>query len=284
MKHSVRIPALLAVLLLCAPVPATAGDMKMELKADGSNPRIWQTRFGAYGYQNKSIIPEPDGIRFYLPARVEGITQTGVYSFFAMAGDCEATLTYQFIKVQPPKTGYGCGMGLAFDLPDGRGRGDIQRVNRVGDKSGYLLHTEGIGLKETEDRFIPTTATWGRLGLRRTKNELIFLAADEGAELEEIERRPFTEETIRAVRLFADPGGSPTSVDVRFKSVEMRAEEITGGVAERDVATSAWWWLLLLIPAAGVAVVLFWLWRTFWRKAEDEEPVVPRPKPRLKKA
>jgi hypothetical protein len=271
MKHLLLLAALLAVLLIRAPAPVAAGDMKMELKLDGSNPRLLATKFDSYGYLNNSIRPEKDGFRLILPARVEGVTQTGVYSYFAVAGDCEVTLTYQFINVQTPKTGYGCGMGLAFDLPDGHGRGDLQRVNRVGGESGYLVHTEVTGDKAAEDRFIPTKATWGRLGLRRTKRELIFLAADEGAEFQEIDRRPFTEETVRAVRMFADPGGSPTAVEVRFKLVEIHADEITGGVADRDMTTSGWWWLLLLIPGAGVAGLLFFLWRMRWRQSEDDD-------------
>ena len=178
MKHLFLLAPMLGVLFLAT--PAAAGDMKMELKLDGSNPRLLPTKFDSYGYLHNSIRPEKDGFRLILPARVEGITPTGLYSLFALSGDCEVTLTYQFLKVQFPKTGYGCGMGLAFDLPDGHGRGDIQRVNRVGDASGYLVHTEVSGQKAAEDHFIPTKATWGRLGLRRMKKELIFLAADEG--------------------------------------------------------------------------------------------------------
>jgi hypothetical protein len=265
------LPVALAVLLIRTPAPATAGDRKMELKLDGSNPRLLATKFDAYGYLNNSIRPEKDGLRLILPARGEGVTQTGVYSYFAVAGDCEVIVTYQFINVPFPKAGYGCGLGLALDLAAGRGRGDIQRVNRVGDASGYLVHAEVSGQPPAADRFLPTLAAWGRLGLRRVNKELIFLAADEGAELQEIERRPFAAETIRAVRLFADAGGSPTAVEVRFKLLEIHADEITGGVTERDAATSAWWWLLLLIPGAAVAGGLFWLWRR--RHAADQDEV-----------
>jgi hypothetical protein len=282
MKHLLFPPALLAACLLAPAV--TAGDMKMELKLDGSNPRLLPTKFDSYGYLNNSIRPEKDGLRILLPGRVEGVTQTGIYSLFAVAGDCEVTLTYQFLKLPSPKSGYGCGMGLALDLPSGHGRGDIQRVNRVNDESGYLVHTEVSGLSAPGDRFISTEATWGRLGLRRINKELIFLAADEGTELKEIERRPFTEETIRAVRLFADAGGSQAAVEVRFKLIDIRAEEIAGGVTARDSATSPWWWLFLLIPVAGVAGGLFWLWRMFRRPSEDDEEAAPRSRPRLKKA
>jgi hypothetical protein len=280
---------LAGMIALMVSAPAPADEAKAVLRLDGSNPKALQTKFGIYGFRSKqAIFMETDGYRFYLPAQ-EKIPQTGVYTYFALSGDCEVIASYELLKIETPKAGYGASVGMAFDIAAGKDRGDIQRVDRVGGESGYAIHSSfggGKGQKKDEDRFVAAKSKRGQMGLRRVKDELIFLAAEDGGELREIDRMPFTEETIRAVRFFADPGGSPTVVDVRVRQIEMRAEEITGGVTEKDASLSPWWWLLLLIPlSAAAAGGGFWFWWSRRQKADADEPETPAPrKVRLKKA
>ncbi len=222
-------------------------------------------RFATYGYRpRQAILLETGGLRFRLPGGVSGVAQTGLYSLFALAGDCEVTLTYELLNVPTPRMGYGSGVGLAFDIEGGAGRGAIQRVFRTGDGSGCVLQTtpgESISEMREVDRFEPTASGRGRIGLRRVKNELIFLSADAPPDpLKEIDRRTFSDRTIRTVRLFADPGGSPTAVDVRVRQIEIRAEEIAAGVPQSEPRQWTWAWLWAVVPAAGGALVL-WKWR-----------------------
>jgi hypothetical protein len=261
MKRAIGLPTAAVVLLLTS--VAGAGEMKATLKVDGSNPQVLQIRFSNYGYRARpAVFPEQDGVRFWLPAGVAGVPQTGLYSYFALAGDCEVTLTYELLNLPRPRSGYGSGVGLAFDGGDGVGRGSIQRVVRTSGESGYVLQSSvagSLGKPSEEERFVPATAKRGQIGLRRIKKELIFLVSDSPTgPPEEVDRLPFTDQTIRVVRVFADPGGSPTAVDVRVRQMEVRAEEITGGIPERDQQTSRWWWLLALVPTAGVPLVWFW--------------------------
>jgi hypothetical protein len=270
MKPSTKYSALTAVLVALAPSSSLAGEMNAALKIDLSNAQSLPTKFERYGSPNRDAIgAESDGLRIWLPERVEGLGQTGLYSYFALAGDCEVIIAYELLNVKPPQTGYGCGVGLAFDLASGGGRGDIQRVIRVGKESGFALHSDVAAKKKDADAFLPSTATRGRIGLRRVKKELIFLAADEADDLREIKRLPFTDATIRTVRLFADQGGSPTTVDVLIRHVEIRADEIAGGVAKHDVRTSAWWWLLTLIPLGGG--LLLWQSRKRRQRLADDD-------------
>jgi hypothetical protein len=175
------------------------------------------------------------------------------------------------LTVQTPKTGYGSGLGLALDLEEEGNWGSIQRVHKLPDGNGYILQTKltaANGQMHEEYHFEPREARWGRIGLRREKKELVFLAADNTAEpLVEIKRLPFTDRTIRVVRFFADPGGSPTALDVRVRDVSVRAEEITGGVPERDRQGSSWWWLWGLPVVGGVG---FWYWRVRRRSADSD--------------
>jgi hypothetical protein len=284
MMRMARVTALGTVLFIFASSLGTAGEMKMEMKIDATNPRAVKDRFSYYGYNPpKSIILETDGLRFLLPggkAEKDQPAQTGVYSYFRLAGDCEVILTYQLLpNMELPTKGYGSGVGLALDVDGGVGkkwRADIQRVNRVGGKSGYAMHSDDVakqkaGIKPPPDPYTPTSAEWGRMGLRRIKKEIYFLAGEQNDELKEIEHLPFTDETIQVVRLFADPGGSPTWVDARVLRVEIRAEEITGGVAERDVPISPLWWLLLVIPVAGMGTGLTLMFWRFRRRRVEED-------------
>jgi hypothetical protein len=65
---------------------------------------------------------------------------------------------------------------------------------------------------------------------------------------------------VRALRLFADAGGSPTAVDVRVRRLEVRAEEIAGGVPQLEGASSVVWWPWVVCAAVGGLAL--WLWRT----------------------
>ena len=142
-----------------------------------------RTLFGAYGYRvGQTISREAGGLRLTLPAGVPGVNQTGIYSYFVLAGDCEASCTYDLVKLQPPSKGYGCSVGLAFDAGDEIGRGVIQRIHKPPEGSGYALTCTLIGAggkAKNENRFVATKAKRGRIGLRRVEKELIFLASDD---------------------------------------------------------------------------------------------------------
>lgn len=265
MNTSLRLAAMAALLL--AP-RITASEMRDKVHVDVTNLRLLRTRFATYGYQpRQTILLETAGLHFRLPSG--GVPQTGLYSYFALAGDCEATLTYELLNVPSPRGGYGSGVGLAFDAGERLGRGVIQRLTRPGERSGCVLQTtpgEFGGEMKKVDRFLPAASTRGRIGLRRVKDTLIFLRADAPTDpLTEFDRLPFTDRPIRAVRVFADPGGSPTALDVRVSQIEIRAEEIGAGNLRSEDRPGVRRWLWLAIPAASGAFG-YWFWRTRRRR------------------
>jgi hypothetical protein len=284
MKTSIRLKVLAVFLLSLLPAVGRAGPMRAELKLAQPKGKSLRNLFEVYGYQpRRTINADAMGLRFWLPAGIKNATQTGIYSHFALAGDCEVVFTYEILKLQDPEGGYGSGIGLAFDVVADGGRAMIQRVHKKGDGSGYLLSS---GLKprgkelEEEYKFVASTVQYGRMGMRRIKKELVFLAADTpGGELQEIGRMPFTDRTLSAIRLFADPGGSPTAIDVRVGQIDVRAEEITGGVPVVGPKKPTKWWLWLVVPVAGLGLYGVW----WWRKTDAGEPPTQR-KPMLKKA
>jgi hypothetical protein len=238
--------------------------MKDTVSVDADNPTVLRTVFGTYGYlPRQSILMAAGGVRFRLPAGVNKVPQTGIYSLFTLARDCEVTCKFELMNLPGPKTGYGCGLGLGLDLGEDDGRGTIQRMLRPKDTHVFILQTNIYGAHdkhEEVEKTAPAKGKRGWIGLRRVKKELIFLAADDWTgPPTEIERLPFGDRAIQAVRFYADSGGSPTAVDVRFLEIIIRADEITGAVPKSEQASSRWWlWLLLGVSVSGLG----WLrWR-----------------------
>ncbi len=279
-----------AVLLLAVLPPAGgAAEMKDVLTVEVSKPAAYRTRFGMYGHMPQSHIGTEQfaGLRFRLPGGVPEITQTGIYSYFELSGDCEVILTYELLNVAPPRGGYGSGLGLAFDAGEGVGRGAIQRFLRAGEGEGYLLQAvpEGSRGEVTAlERFVLATAKRGRMGLRREGKELVFLAADgPNAALEEVDRVPFSTGTIRAVRVFADTGGSPTALDVRVRDLQVRAEQIAAGAPPRQ-GTSVWSRVGAVLGAVAGVGLLGWGWHICRRRSDDEAASPPKRRRLIKRA
>src|SRR5580700_3023856 len=110
-----------AALAVLALLPALGAAEPQELDTTVS-PKAYDTHFARYGYSpGKAIVREPRGFRFQLPAREKGVGQTGVYSYFALAGDFEVSATFELIDAMPPLSGYGVTCGIAVDTegPDG---------------------------------------------------------------------------------------------------------------------------------------------------------------------
>jgi hypothetical protein len=238
---------------------AGAGEMKQELKIE---PRTLLSMFSTYGYQNqRTIWAETQGLHFALPGGVAKMPQTGVYSTFALAGDCEVSFVYDLLDFPQPKEGYGACVSLALDAGDDANKAVNQRVHKTHEGNGITssVFSETDGQVQEQMHFSKTAAKRGRIGIRRIGKEVIFLSADDPvAPLEEIDRRPFPEATIRVVRFFVDPGGAPIPIDVRIRSVEMRAEEITAGKPRIDPEKTSHWWLWLFPPVAGLLLLRLW--------------------------
>jgi hypothetical protein len=121
------------------------------------------------------------------------------------------------------------------------------------------VFSEAEGQSQEQMHFFKTAAKRGRIGIRRTEKEVIFLSADDPvAPLQEIDRQPFPQIAIRVVRFFVDPGGAPIPIDARIRSVEMRAEEITAGKPRIDPEKTSHWWLWLFPPVAGLLLLRLW--------------------------
>jgi len=261
----------------CAAPAAPAADLKDELDC-GANPKLYDTHFARYGYLPlKSILREKNSlkdVRISLrPTGSKAIEQTGMYAYFAVAGDFEVSATYEVISIPRPQKGYGAQCGIAVDCERTGDTLSLSWVDKPGKGVGYLV-TRGWKAEGPPDykdiTHVPTSAKKGRLIIRRERAELICLAADGSAEPRELTRVDFTDTTMRPLRLYAEPGQSPTVVDARIGNVVVRAEEITGGVPKREEEGGIGWWIVLgavLVVGLGL-LVYFRKPEALWGAAE----------------
>ena len=261
-------PLLIAVTLVC-PV-GRAGEMTALLDC-AADDKLLDTRFVRFGPgAKKGILRDGLGVRFKLPPSKDS-GHTGIYSYVSLAGDFEITAKFSWAGIRMPKAGYGASAGLTVDTDGPAGSVSLARANRpvTGGCFALIRGKPGkTGNMVYENSQEPTKAPTGRFCLRREKNELICLAAEgEKDDLRELKRFPFTDATVKQVRVFADPAGSDDELDARVFELRVMAEEITVGVPERDKPQSWGWWPYLI--GACVVVGGFVVWRR--RRARDEE-------------
>ena len=224
--------------------------------------RELKLKFGMYGFNPKETLAlEGANLHIKLPAGVPNVTQTAIYSKFVLSGECDASCTYELLNF-PVKTGYGSMVGMAFDAPQEGAWGGIERVTRPRTGDCYFVMTMlpgADGKMKTQTGLFPTKVVKGKLGLRREGSDLIFMAADSPtAELAEVHRFPFSDETIRSVRFFGDPGGSPTALEARLGNLSIRAEEMTAGITKMEPQGFPWGWLVV---GGAIALAILLVWR-----------------------
>jgi hypothetical protein len=230
--------------------------MKAELDA-GKEPKLYDTHFARYGPgAAKWIAREPTGLRFKVPA--SKAEQLGLYAYFALAGDFEVSVAYQLVSMPPPQSGFGPEVGIAVDAEAAGIKLTLTRAIKPEGGSGLKVNREkGGNFKELA--FQPTAAKAGVLVMRREKGEIVCLASEKpGADAAEVGRFPFTDATVRKVRLFADSGGSPTPIDARFFDFKVRAEEISGGIVQHELTGGLGWWIVAgVVGALVVGIVVY---------------------------
>ncbi len=238
-----------------------ADDAKKAVLDTVADERLLDTRFVRFGpVPKKAIVREGRAIRFHLPP-LKDPGHSGLYSYVALAGDFEITASYTWAGVPVPKVGYGASCGIAVDTKGPAGSVALARATLPAQSAGYIVTraVQGPSGMTYDTTHTPTKAMSGRLALRREKKELVCLAGDgDKSDLVELCRLPFTDATVREVRIYADPGGSETGLDARIFNFRVVAEEITGGIPERDKYRGLGWWPWIAAVVLGGGAWLGW--------------------------
>ncbi len=264
----------LLLLLAVAGLAADETDLAYQDFRGGRFPRPLFTKVGRD--PDRLVRTEVGGLRITLPAGPKAWPQTGFSPRFPVSGEFDVIVSYEILNLETPKNGYGSGVMLWVLSSDNQGAA-ITRSHRVQEGNVYSLDRASpneSGKLHHDVRFLPTSAQSGRLRLRRTGETLHYLAA-EGAdgEFSELRQEPFSSADLKAVLIAADPGGSPTALDVLIPDVRFRGEE--------RKARSGWIWLaglgalaLLGSAVAAVGAVRWWKRR---RRSAASRPGPGRP-------
>lgn len=266
-------PILYLVLVLCVGLSAGSGrawpDPAAQKKSIDlvATPKALSTHFSRYGFQPlRTIHKDWGGVRIQLPETEKKTEQTGIYSYFAMSGDFEVTAGFELFDMPPVGKGYGSSVGIGVDTdPPENLKLSLHRGNYPKRGEGFWVtlanekDEKNEGKKEIDTKFFLGSGETGKLTIRREKEEIICLIAEDYKQKEkELYRLPFPARPIRVVRAFADNGGIPAELDARIVGIKLTADQMTGGIPDPDGPGYGWiLWTLGLLVLGGLLFVFF---------------------------
>jgi hypothetical protein len=254
------------VLLLLA-AAGLAGDLPADFYQNFRGGRYQDALFQKVGGDpERQVCPEAEGLRLRLPAGEQAWPPAGILPRFGLHGDFAITLSYEVLTLEPPKSGYGSGVVIWVLSGDERqGTAAIARSCRVREGSVYVLDRalpQADGQLHHDEDFVPTASPFGKLRLQRTGDTLHYLAAEGKAdEFRELRQEPFGTADVTVVRLIADPGGSPTTLDVRIPDVRFRTEALPLWGTDQQARRWPAWLVALGVLGTATAAICALRWR-----------------------
>ena len=175
---------------------------------------------------------EAVGARVTLPGGQGQMQTTGLATLFQVHGDFEITLSYEVLKADRPKTGYGVGVSIyaAIDTDTSDAVSLARRVVPRGEAvfmSDRMTPDEGQAKHKIATR--PSTASAGKLRLHRAGSKLRFLVTEENRpEFDTVDEVEFGTADVRWLQIAGDAGGSESGLDLRLLDLSVAAEDLPG--------------------------------------------------------
>ena len=223
----------------------------------------WLKMDGAPGTA-KLVQPDERGLRFTIPNGLgEG---PAVATKFAIRGDFEITATFEVLSKLRPDVGYGMGADMVIKPPGVWDKfASISRFSKTDDTVFSMVHKDKVGEKENWNAKIhPTQATSGRLRLVRVGPTLHYQLAEGDAKIfHEMFVSEYGAEDLEFVRISATTGGSKKAVDLLWKDLSVRAEELPGWVGPNPKSRRSQPWITTVVVSAalllGMMGLVWWL-------------------------
>jgi serine/threonine-protein kinase len=173
----------------------------------------------------QKISEEPEGLRIALPANVTSQPRTGVVSGFAVRGDCEITTSFELLREEHPKKGWGGGASLIVGI-------DNTSYEKIllacMDRPGGLCYKcqkmyWKAGKEQYTTRIVKSTARSGKLRLVRQGANFTFLVAERDNDtFRELHRYETGKEDITFIQAGAENISSDTPVEIRLRDLEIK--------------------------------------------------------------
>lgn len=235
----------------------------------------------------KHVETGTDGLRLLAPPQVKAL---GVAFMPPLRGDFEVTASYALPHAtQPGRPSRGSGGGASMRVWSVDGKRQLAGFFGVNglqaDQGGrYTMNRGRIenGKHDIRGETARTSARSGSLRVVRQGATLYFLAADEESpEFRRLHQIPFTTDDTAGIRLGVQPVDPTAGMEVRWKNLVIRAEEIVGIGEEQRAAMPEelqssepeqpieqarggrrWvWWLVLVLVVSLSTTGLWWMAR-----------------------
>jgi hypothetical protein len=174
------------------------------------------------------------GFRCTLPPGFAPVRFCGLKLNFDLRGDFEITARYRILSlpVGEPRSHPGVKLTVR-DAEEEVAMVERQHVYRRGEVLTASHFFKQDGKRRRNGRSTPTTATSGRLRLRRSGTTLRFLAAaGDSEEFVELWTTEFSPNDVARVDLAAQTGGAPTGIDMVWTDLDIQADALVGIAVE----------------------------------------------------
>jgi hypothetical protein len=253
-----------------ASIQAPAAEMTQVFRGRSYDPQL----FKPTGNTAKALKPEAEGLRITISPEQNSKMAVGFVPKFGLRGDFEITLAFDIIRVDKPTTGYGAGVSIWIRSAAATDEAaTIWWAIGTDGEQAFLSHGASTPVggkrKHSGGKPLATEARSGKLRLVRSGPIVSYLVAEgDSYEFRQVYQRELGTEDLEIVRFAADNGGSPTMVDVRLKSLAIRADEFPGEVKKQTIVKRKRWplWLAVGLLGAILAAGGGWWW---WRKSRQ---------------
>jgi hypothetical protein len=223
------------------------------------------------------------GLRIVLPARHGERLFAGISTKFHVRGDFEITTAFQILALDQPGSGTGAGALLHVDLLDSPTKQAFSLGRFARPKQGNVFfvlraRTEEDGKRRWATRTRPTEARTGKLRLVREGATIRYLVAEgESDRFQQVDEAKIGSEDLEAVRLTAETSGAPGRVEIAFRDLQIRCDELVGPMfAKPKQPSSLINFIIALVSVSAIVVGFVYFVRS--RKRRDRSSGVADPK------
>ncbi len=203
------------------------------------------------------------GLRIRMPVSPATEPSAGVEVPVSVTGNFEIIAGYELIDVPEPPRGFGAGASLTLSCRNGMWT-SLQRVVQHGVGDVCVAHIATPDSQGKLSHFAQAVGGGGRRGslrLRRLNSTLHFAVADDdSSDFREICRREFSAEETVHLRLTGQTGEAPTSVDVAWRTLKIRAAQLSFASADTGAEVTVFPGAAFWIIWSAVPFVLALLW------------------------
>jgi serine/threonine protein kinase len=206
--------------------------------------------------------PEAQGARITLTAD-EGVPSSGLATNFQVHGDFEITVSYEILMADIPNSGYGVGVNLYVAInPENNDAVTLARRTFTDGRTVFISNrmTPTNGKLRHKTKTLPSTATTGKLRIRRVGSKVSFLVVEgDRPDFALVDELEFDKADIRFVETGGSTGRAKCGLNILLLDLTIRAEALPGlAEANADVPSA-------IAPgtatkgglAAGLLVALF---------------------------